>query len=152
MADEVSRNKYDMIICDMYVSFMREQITAGSNVYDVDFLGKTNLELSEQIRVWASLDKFKHVYLDYLLYNVDFLGIVTSKPSIRPKYLNLIYPYNSNVWIAIFITFGTVTVALFVISRIEGSILNVQFVDWLTIPGSLWYVYGTFVGESISRE
>ena len=58
MADEVSRNKYDMIICDMYVSFMREQITAGSNVYDVDFLGKTNLDKYEQIRVWASLDKF----------------------------------------------------------------------------------------------
>ena len=51
MADEVSRNKYDMIICDMYVSFMREQITAGSNVYDVDFLGKTNLDKSEQINV-----------------------------------------------------------------------------------------------------
>ena len=51
MADEVSRNKYDMIICDMYVSFMREQITAGSNVYDVDFLGKKNLDKSEQINV-----------------------------------------------------------------------------------------------------
>ena len=87
-----------------------------------------------------------------LVYNVDFLGIVTSKPSIRPKYLNLIYPYNPNVWIGVFITFGVVTLSLMVISKIEGSILNVQFVDWLTIPRSLWYVYGTFVGESISRE
>ena len=60
----------------------------------------------------------------------------------------MIYPYNPNVWIGVFITFGVVTLSLLVISKIEGSILNVQFVDWLTIPSSLWYVYGTFVGES----
>ena len=117
MADEVSRNKYDMIICDMYVSFMREQISAGSIMYDV-----------------------------------DYLGIVTAKPTIRPKFLNVIYPFNPNVWIAIFITFVVVTVAFLVISKIEGSMTNVHFDDWSTIPSSLWYVYGTFVGESISRE
>ena len=117
MADEVSKNKYDMIICDMYVSFMREQISASSVTYDV-----------------------------------DYLGIVTAKPTIRPKFLNVIYPFNPNVWIAIFITIIVATVAFLVISKIEGSIINVQFHDWYTIPRSLWYVYGTLVGESISRE
>ena len=87
-----------------------------------------------------------------IAYDSDYLTIATAKPGLRPKYLNLIYPFNRNVWIALLMTIVGCTVAFFVASRIEGYIIKVKFNDWYTLPTSLWYIYGTFVGESITRE
>ena len=87
-----------------------------------------------------------------IAYDSDFLTIASAKPGLRPKYLNLIYPFNRNVWIALLVTIVVCTVAFFIVSRIEGYIIKVKFHDWYTLPTSLWYIYGTFVGESITRE
>ncbi len=34
----------------------------------------------------------------------------------------------------------------------EGNIKNLNFKEWNTMYESVWYVYGTFMGESITRD
>ena len=73
-----------------------------------------------------------------ITFSRDFLTIATPRPQIRSKVLNMIYPYEKEVWLLVFIALFTFGFSFQFISRMEGKIVNWHFKDWYTYSDALW--------------
>ena len=83
-------------------------------------------------------------------YDIDFYGFVSPNPTLVPKYFAIVYPLSFTVWKIAIALLILIPIALIIVARIEQSIIDVRLNDWTSYAKSLWFCYGTFIGESIS--
>ena len=70
----------------------------------------------------------------------------------RSKALNMVYPFNPNVWICFTTSLFVFSVGFMVISKAEGKLMKRNFKEWNTFYEAFWYAYGTFIGEAVTRD
>ena len=71
------------------------------------------------------------------------------------RYINILtpfYPVTSAVWIAIVITIFIFSVFLWRISILVEKWFHVDMCYWSTFSLSFFYVYGSMLGQSVTRE
>ena len=56
------------------------------------------------------------------------------------------------MWISFIITLFVISVVFWIVAKAEGRIKDDSFKDWSVYSSSLWYCYGTLVGEAITRD
>lgn len=113
----VSQDFVDLVICDVFIVYGRQQVFDGTIAFDED----------------------------YMVFSAP-------QPSLLPKYLALVYPFQLLTWILLSVSVFVFSFLFFVVSRIEGSIMNWKFKEWYTLSDATWYSYGTFLGEAITRD
>ncbi len=113
----VSQNFVDLVICDVFIVYGRQQVFDGTIPFDVDAM------------VFSA-----------------------PQPSLLPKYLALVYPFQLLIWILLAVSILVFSALFFITSRIEGAIMDWKFREWYTLSDAAWYTYGTFMGESITRD
>lgn len=71
---------------------------------------------------------------------------------LRSKVMNLIYPFEPTLWILFISSLFLFGVTFTFISKVEGHLKGRNLKEWNTYYESMWYAYGTFLGESITRD
>ena len=70
----------------------------------------------------------------------------------RSKVLNVVYPFNPNVWILFTSSLFVFSVGFMIISKVEGKLMKRNLKEWNTFYEAFWYAYGTFIGEAVTRD
>ena len=72
-----------------------------------------------------------------------------------PRLFSPIYPFSTLVWFLVGLFIIVSALALWVLSRVEAK-LKTQFAKnlktWSIFGNSLWYCFGTMMGEAITRD
>lgn len=87
-----------------------------------------------------------------IAFDKDYMVFVAPNPQQNPKYLALIQPLNPVVWLFIITSLAGGAVFFLLVAKAEEKIVNVPLKAWNSIYESMWYVYGTLIGESITRD
>ena len=106
-----------------------------------------------------------------MFYDRDFLTFASPLPPNSPRYLSLLRPFTPNVWLMIGIFIVCVGVTFLFISKFEvgnvvlfliflivsnillkGKITGFTLEEFSSISATLWYCFGTLIGESITRD
>nr|XP_040569314.1 glutamate receptor ionotropic, delta-2-like [Lepeophtheirus salmonis] len=82
----------------------------------------------------------------------DYLVTLSRKPTLVPQYFAFIMPFQPYVWLIVYITFIIMALIFTLISKQEEKIIHGKLESWSTMKSSLWFSYGTFVGESVTRD
>ena len=75
-------------------------------------------------------------------FDSDYLTFCSPRPKPLPKYLVLINPFESSVWLSFGICLIIFTLLFYLFARIEGQIFNVKFREWDTLPRASWFALG----------
>ena len=82
----------------------------------------------------------------------DFLALVAPNPAQIPKYLGLVLPLQPLVWACLVLSVLLVPFCYILVSRLEAGVLGRRLKNWESYYEAGWYAYGTFLGESITRD
>ena len=69
---------------------------------------------------------------------------------VHRSFYSLLRPFQYSIWIGICSFLATIPIVLFVLAKIEYSVCNCS-VYWTNLGDSAWYVYGSFLGEGVTR-
>ena len=61
-------------------------------------------------------------------------------------------PLDKYVWIFLGVGFVAMSLGLYGIAKREKMIGSTDTAYWTIFGNSVWYVYGTFIGESVTRH
>lgn len=87
-----------------------------------------------------------------IAFDKDYMVFVAPKPGLFPKYLALIRPFVGQVWALVLASLLLLTATFFIISKLEEKVSGIDLSDWSSFGKSSWYVYGTMIGESMTRD
>ena len=106
-----------------------------------------------------------------MFYDRDFLTFASPLPPESPRYLSLLRPFTPNVWLMIGIFIVCLGVAFLFISKFEvgnvvlfqtfliaftvflkGKTTGYTLKEFSSLSETLWYCFGTLIGESITRD
>ena len=116
------------------------------------------VEMARSGSVDFSMCTILQTYQRYLIldgtvfFEKDYLTFVAPKPTLIPQYFAIVNPFTFNVWIGIIISLFVVALILYLISKCEGPMIDQGLIEWKTFNASVWYTYGTLIGESITRD
>ena len=82
----------------------------------------------------------------------DFLTFVSPPISPEPIVFALIKPFTFLTWLSVIVSVLIMGAVFWRVSIIESNTLGLEIVDWATLKKSLWYCFGTMVGESLTRD
>ncbi|XP_040565678.1 uncharacterized protein [Lepeophtheirus salmonis] len=82
----------------------------------------------------------------------DYLVIVAPNAKKFPQYLALINPFTPVVWLCMALFIFICSAAFYIIANLEQRITGFELKDWAVLKNAFWYVYGTYIGESITRD
>ena len=85
-------------------------------------------------------------------YDGDYLGWVSPNPAPQAKYHSLIAPFNPFIWLLICISLLFITIVLWIIVHFESQLVGASVGIWTILRDSLWYSFGSLIGESINRD
>ena len=111
-----------------------------------------------------------------ITFDMDYLVHSAPQPSFLSKYLALVYPFDLVTWAVLVFSIFFVGFVLFLLGKMqksarllylfslrlmkfnlfvansEGSLSKTNFKEWNAMYNSLWFTYGTFIGEAITRD
>lgn len=75
-------------------------------------------------------------------------------PNPKPyfNFMTFAHPLRFTVWILLFAAIAVTVLALNMIARVEERAIGDDLRFWSSPGLAVWYVYGTFLGESITKE
>ena len=85
-------------------------------------------------------------------FDKDYQAFASPQPQPLPKYLALINPFSPLVWIIVVVSFFILAVVFWLVANWEGELQNLSYGDWSSMGNSLWFCYGTLIGESVTRD
>ena len=63
-----------------------------------------------------------------------------------------LYPFTTFLWIVLACTLCVIPFVFFGISAMEEKITEKSLKTWSKLPHAAWYAFGSFIGESITRD
>ncbi len=135
---EAANGNVDFVICDVFIVYSRAQVIDGTIAFDKDYQVLKGPHF-DFIAKW-----YENVYC--------FQAFASPQPHPVPKFLALVSPFTPLVWLSLLICVLMVTLTLWLVSNLESSLNEHPLPHWSSLPRSLWYCYGTFIGESITRD
>lgn len=85
-------------------------------------------------------------------YDKDFLGWVSPSPTPQAKYLSLIAPFQPLIWLLGALSILVLAVVFYIVANLESELKGIDLNEWAHFKESAWYAFGTFIGESITRD
>ena len=85
-------------------------------------------------------------------YDKDFLGWVSPNPAPQAKYLSLIAPFQPLIWLLTCLSVFVIAVVFWIVANFESRFRGIDLEEWANLKASVWYCFGTFIGESITRD
>jgi len=83
----------------------------------------------------------------------DGMTFLTPKPRQYRSVLTALYPFGIYVWIAALATLFLIPFFMWATSKAEEMIIpNAKLSHWSSWGAATWYSFGTFIGESITRD
>ena len=64
----------------------------------------------------------------------------------------MVYPFEPIIWLIFMGSLFIYGAAFTFISKAEGKLIGWNFKEWNTYYEALWYAYGTFIGEAVTRD
>jgi len=82
----------------------------------------------------------------------DAVNIATRKGQVVRETFILLEVFDYKIWIGILISLFTLSLVMLRVSQEEEKLLNARLRHWSNYANSLWYVFSTLIGESITRD
>ena len=85
-------------------------------------------------------------------YDRDFLNFASPPKIPDPTTFAIIKPLSLYVWIGGVASMISTALAMWMMSRAESKVVGISLADWESYGKSLWYCFGTVIGESLTRD
>ena len=82
----------------------------------------------------------------------DTLTFATPVPAPVSTVFTLLQPLTVAVWAAVGASFAVTSLAMWAVARGEEEAMATGLREWSQARRSAWYVFGTLIGESITRD
>jgi len=93
----------------------------------------------------------KVVTFSHSIYYDPFL-LASPLPQKYRSLFTLIKPLSPHVWLAILASVFLATLGLNFVVKLQVHLGGQNFKHWNTLPQASWYIFGTLIGESITRN
>ena len=87
-----------------------------------------------------------------MTFDTDYMEFAAPNPQPMLKFLAVIKPFDVYVWMGMGASLIVISMAMWIFAKQEGKLLNQHFRTWEVKDQALWYAFGTFIGESITRD
>ena len=85
-------------------------------------------------------------------YDKDFLTWASPKPAPEAKYLSFIAPFQPLIWFLTALSVLSLSTVFWIVANCESKFNYINLKEWSALKASLWYSFGTLVGEGITSD